>query len=1068
MSQSIPISKTKIIVPNRRPEILSRPRLLESLKSLLDNKLILLSAPAGYGKTSLMIDLAHQVDDMPVCWLSLDLLDREPQRFAAYLIAAVGEQFPEVGKTSRLQLNQIKSIDDNTIESLLVTFTNEIYENIEGEFLLIIDDFHLLDDVPVISNLVNRFLELVMENCHIILSSRTLPPLADVTLMVAREQVAGISHIDLAFSAREVQALYAQNYHQHLSDDSAQEFVSETGGWITGMVLSNLPSMPRVSGVDTFAYLGQQVLGQQPEEIREFLMRTSLPDEFNAEFCEMVLAPLYSGSQNWYDLMGFILEKNLFVLPLDTDGRWLRYHPLFREFLQTRLKEECPHEIHPILERMVVAYEKSDEWEKAYFTCKQLNDSDALADVVEHSGSPMLQTAFVTLEGWVNSLPPAMVHARPGLISLRGSILAVKGNLFASNELLDKAVTMFRKVRDINGLILALIRRANTLRYIGDYAASLEDTNEVLSLSESDMSLQSYYAEALRLKGTNLFRLGESRLAVESLEHSLSLFLAINENTRIPSVLMETGMVHGAVGNIDSARTSYQKALAMRQTEGNLYSQADILNNLAVLYHQIGEYELAAETFEAGVVCARKSNYPRAEALLLAGMGDLYSEVEEYEAADQAYRQVEAIIEGYAGEFITNYLILAKGNLALAQGNLVEVERMLQAYRKKFAANQSAYERGLWELLEGRFYLYKKQSHKALIHLKECRKFFSKDGRDLELLWGILWLAAACQLAGEQDSARLELQEILEASIHPDHALLISFRQVLPWLDELQNDPSIGRQFGSLVEKSQRLYAKFPAIRRRLRRHAKFIQVPTAPLSIRTFGNPEVSVNGKVVQMSDWRTQSVRDLFFYFLYRQDAVTKEQIGVALWPEIRDSQALKARFKNEIYRLRRAVGRDAIVFEDEYYRFNYQMDYEYDVDAFDSHLRRAQKTTDSDIRVEQLQKAVDLVYGHYLADVDADWVIPERERLSQAYSTALEELAYLYLDKNRLADCFSTCQLALKQNRFQETIYQIEMRAYAAMGNRSAVAHSYQACRSAMEELGLPLADETIRLYQELIG
>jgi len=1065
MSQSIPISKTKIIIPNRRSELLSRPRLLENLKSLLDNKLILLSAPAGYGKTSLMIDLAHQVD-MPVCWLSLDLLDRDPQRFAAYLIAVVGEQFPDVGKTSRLQLNQIKSIDEDTIEALLITFTNEIYENIEDEFLLIIDDFHLLDDVPVISNLVNRFLELVVENCHIVLSSRTLPPLADVTLMVAREQVAGISHIDLAFSAGEVQALYAQNYHQHLSDDAAQKFVSETGGWITGMVLSNLPNMPRVSGVDTFAYLGQQVLDQQPKEIKEFLLRTSLPEEFNAEFCENVLAPFHSGPQNWYDLMGFILEKNLFVLPLDTDGRWLRYHPLFREFLQARLKEERPQEIRPILERMVTAYEKSSEWEKAYFTCKQLNDAIALAEIIEHAGSPMLQTALVTLEGWINSLPPALVQTRPGLISLRGSILAVKGNLLESNELLNKAVKIFRKDQDINGLILALIRRANTLRYIGDYVASLEDTNEVLNLSTTDISLQSYYAEALRLKGTNLFRLGESRLAVESLERSLSLFLAINENTRIPTVLMETGMVHGAVGNVDSARTSYQQALAMRQAEGNLYSQADILNNLAVLYHQIGEYELAAETFEAGVVCARKSHYPRAEALLLAGMGDLYSEVEEFDAAYQAYQQVEAISNEYPGEFIRNYLILAKGNLALVRGDLVDAEAILKSYREKFAAGRSMYERGLWELFEGKFFLNKKKPGMALSHLEDSRNFFSKDGRDLELSWSILWLAAAYQQAGEQDNARAVLQEVLDAGMHPDHALLVTFQQVLPWLSELQDDPSVGRQLGSLVKKSQRLYARFPSIRRKLRRHAKFIQIPSAPLSIRTLGIPEITVNGKVVQMSDWRTQSVRDLFLYFLYRQSAVTKEQVGAALWPEIRDSQALKARFKNEIYRLRRAVGKDAIVFEDEYYRFNPQMDYEYDVEAFDSHLLRAQKTTSSVIRIEQLQKAVDLVNGAFLADVDADWALTERERLSQAYDIALEKLAYLYLNENMLGECLSICKLALEQNRYQEPIYQIEMRAHAAMGNRSAIAGRYLACRSVMEELGIPPTDETIRLFQEL--
>jgi len=1065
MSQSIPISKTKIIVPNRRPELLSRPRLLESLQSLLDNKLILLSATAGYGKTSLMIDLAHHAE-MPVCWLSLDLLDRDPQRFIAYLIAAVTQRFPKVGKTSRIQLNQLKSIDDDVIESLLVTFTNEIYEKIDDEFLFIIDDFHLLDDVPEISSLVNRFLELVVENCHVILSSRTLPSLADVTLMVAREQVAGISHVELEFSAREVQALYAQNYHKHLSDETAQEFVSETGGWITGMVLSNMPDMPRVSGVDTFAYLGQQVLNQQPDDIREFLIRTSLPEEFNAEFCEMVLAPLHSGPQNWYDLMGIILEKNLFVLPLDTDGSWLRYHPLFRDFLQSRLKTERPHEVRPILERMVKAYEKSGEWEKAYFTCKQLDDQTALAEIVERAGSSMLQSALVTLEGWLNSLPPSMVETRPGLISLRGPILAVKGKLKESNKLLDNAVNIYRKKKDASGLVLALIRRANTLRYIGDYAASLEDINETLNLSVSDMSLQIYYAEALRLKGLNLYRLGDSRQAVEALEHSLLLYSAMKEEARIPMVLMETGMVHGAVGDIDSARSSFQKALVLKQAESDLYTQADILNNLAVLYHLIGEYELALETFDSGVKCARESRYPRAEALLLVGMGDLYSEVGEFNAAEQAYHQAGMVFQGAERVFIENYLTIARGNLLLTQGNLDELDIFLKSFRKNIKSSQSAYERGLWSLLEGRYFLLKKAVEKALVHLKESRELFTQDGRDLELIWSRIWLAAAYHRKGDHDNARAELQKVLAVGQPPDHALLVSMRQALPWLGKFQNDPAIGRQVGNIIEKSQRLDTRLPAVRRVLRRHAKFIQVPSALLVIRAFGNPEVTVNGKAVQMADWRTQSVRDLFFYFLYMHKGVTKEQVGAALWPETRDSQALKARFKNEIYRLRRAVGRDVIVFEDEYYRFNNQLDYEYDVDAFDSYILRAKKLTDFNARIEQFQKAVDLVSGPYLADVDAEWVVPEREKLGQDYNSALEELAYLYLDDNRLSDCLSICQLALKNNRFQETIYQIEMRVYAAMGDRSAIAQCYQSYLSAMESLGISPTEDTERLYQEL--
>ena len=1064
-SKSIPISKTKIIVPHRRPELLFRSHLLESLKSLLDNKLLLLSAPAGYGKTSLLIDLANNIK-MPVCWLSLDLLDRDPQRFLAYLIASLAEQFPRIGEASRPQLNRLKSIEQDA-ESLLITLTNEIYDQIEDDFLLIIDDFHLLDDFPTISTLVNRFLELVMENCHVLLSSRTLPNLDDVTLMVAREQVAGLNHVELAFVPREVQALYAQNYHEHLSEEAAKDLIDQTSGWITGMVLFNSPGMARVSGVDMFGYLGHQVLDQQPEPVREFLMRTSLPEEFNSEFCEMVLGRLYSEPQNWFAFMGLILEKNLFVLPLGEDGRWLRYHPLFREFLQARLKEERPHEVQPILERMVTAYEKMGEWEKAYFTCRQLNDIEALAGVVERSGTSMLQTALVTLEGWINSLPPGYTRTRPGLISLRGPILALKGNLQESKDLLDIAVSIYQKDHDNAGLALALTRRANTLRLLGKYDVSLKDVEEALYLAESDLYLQPLYAEALRLKGLNLYRLGQSRRAVDELEHSLSLYTELKETGSIPMLLLETGMAHLAIGDVDSAKASYHEALGIWKEEKNFYYQAEILNNLGVLYHEVGEYEPASETFENGLVCARKSRNLRTESVILTGLGDLYSEIEEFEAAAQAYEQAEIIANGLPGFFISNYLVLARANLALLQDDSETASKILSSFKKQLKTNPSTYERGLWALFEGRNLLLKHETKKAISLLLDAKNCFIQDGRESESQWCLVWLMGAYEQAGQQEGARVEFTELLTIRNKPTHALLITLLQALPLLQGLQSDPQIGRSLTSLLDKSKRLGERIFSVRRNLRRHAQSIQLPAATLTIRAFGRPEVSVSGRMIAMPDWRTKSVRDLFLYFLFRQDAVTKEQIGEILWREIVDPQALKARFKDEIYRLRRAVGRNAIVFDEVYYRFNRTLDYEYDVEAFESYLTRASKTSDHTKRIEWYQKAVDLVHGPYLSEVDADWAIQERERLGQMYASALEELAHLYLDVNQLNSCLSICQLALAQNRYNEDIYQIEMRVYAALGDRASIVRRYQASKAALKEgLGILPSQETESLYRDL--
>ena len=1065
-TKSVPISKTKIIVPHRRPELLSRPRLLESLKALLDNKLILLSAPAGYGKTSLLIDLAHSVN-MQVCWLSLDQLDRDPQRFMAYLIATLAERFPNVGKTSRLQLNRLKSIEQDA-ESLLVTLTNELYE-VEEDFLLILEDYHLLDDIPIISSLLDRFLELVVENCHLLISSRTLPVLDDVTLMVAREQVAGLNQDELAFIRREVQALYSQNHSQHLSDDAAQELVDQTGGWITGIVLSGLPGAARISGVDAFAYLGHQVLDQQPEHIREFLMRTSLPEEFSAEFCEIVLGPFHSEPQNWYTLMSLVLEKNLFILPLGSDGRWLRYHPLFRDFLQTRLKRERPNEIQPILERMVKAYEKEGEWEKAYFTCKQLNDYDVLAGVIERAGTAMLQNALVTLEGWINSLPPAIVRTRPGLISLRGMMAAAKGNLQDANPLLDTAVAIYRKKDRIPDLTLALTRRAHTLRLLGKYHASNKDIEEALQLAESNPDLQPLYAEALRLKGLNLFRLGQSRSAVVELEHSLSLYTELKETGSIPMLLGETALVRATVGEVESAKTLYREALKIWKAEKNQYSQADTLNNLGVLYHQLGEYELASEAYENGLECARNSHNQRAESLILTGLGDLYAEIEEYEAATQAYRQAEAIASRLPGYFISNYLVLAQANLALLRGDIEAVSQILKSFRKKMKMNPSDYERGLWSLLEGRNHLLKGEAKKAISLLQEAKVCFIQDGRESEHQWCMVWLAAAYDRAGQRQNTMAEFHAMLATGNKPTHALLLALHQAFSHLEDLRSDPQIGRGLGDLMDKSRQLGERILSVRRTLRRHAQFVPMLAASLTVRAFGRGEVSINGRVMTMSDWRIKLVRDLFFYFLYKQEALTKEQIAEDFWPEITDPPVIKKRFKDGVYRLRRAVGRHVIVFEDEYYRFNRALDYEYDVEAFESYLRRARKAEDITERINWYQKSIDLVHGPYLAEVDAPWAATERERLGQIFISALDELAHLYLNTNQLDRCLSTCQLALAQNRYHEVIYQFQMRAFAALGDRASIVRCYQVCKSALEEgLGLSPSQEMELLYQELVN
>ncbi len=331
-------------MPARRPELLSRARLLDILYGRLDRRLIIVSAPAGYGKTSLLIDLAHQ-SELTFCWLALDALDSDPQRFISYLIAAIAERFPHFGGRARSVLNGLTSFEEGR-ESLLVTLVNEIHDEIPEHFVLVLDDFQFLDGVPSIQAFINRFVQLMDESCHLVLVSRTLPEIPDIPLLVARDEVGGLDFSDLTFQPEEVRALFAQNQRVELSDQDTGKLIEATEGWIAAIQFADLERLrdgqdpfPARHGVgaSVFDYLGQQVLEQQTKDVQVFLLRTSLLEEFDASMCEAVLAPLYPEPPDWPRMLEIIRQKNLYALPVGTDGQWLRYHHLFRDYLQVQL-----------------------------------------------------------------------------------------------------------------------------------------------------------------------------------------------------------------------------------------------------------------------------------------------------------------------------------------------------------------------------------------------------------------------------------------------------------------------------------------------------------------------------------------------------------------------------------------------------------------------------------------------------------------------------------------------------------------------------------------------------------
>lgn len=1072
----IPISHTKVVVPRRREELLTRPRLLEMIYEFLDKKLILVSAPAGYGKTSLLIDLSYH-SELPFCWLSLDTLDQDPQRFVAYFIEALAERFPGFGIPAKASLSDFTSLDDG-MERLIVPLVNEIYERIPQHFVLVLDDYHLISDIPVIQNFISRFIQLVDENCHLVISSRALPKLPDLTLMVSKDMVGGLDFSALAFRADEIQALFAQNHNVHISEETALELVNETEGWITGLQLSSLGIArgmadrlrgARAAGVDLFAYLGEQVLNQQPEDIRFFLLRSSLLEEFDAALCEDVLGGLYPQPKDWHRWINAIIQNNLFTQPVGIESGWVRYHHLFRDFLQDHLSKENPEEIPPILQKLAQAYEARNEWEKAYHIQKRLGDVDALAGLIERAAPHLLLHALVTLEAWLKSLPPSVRNTWPGLLSVQGIIEYMKGNLRDGLDLLNRAEAIFRKKDDPLGLTLTLVRRAAAHRFLGDYQAALRDAEEVISLTESSDGLQLIFADALRQKGLSLYRQGQSRQSVKVLERAHGIYVRMDDVSHIPLLLMETGMAYAAIGKEDETKRLNEQALQIWRSNGNLTWQANVLNNLGVLHYLQGDYDKAILVLEEGLLCAKRSGYYiRIEALLLISLGDVYAEVEDFNLADQYYQQGYRIAEEIGDRFLLNYLSLAQANLFIQQQDLAQAKLTLDIANKLISSQASQYEDGLYHLLRGQIFLHEKKVEQAIKALEYAQACFENDGRKLELQKSQLLLAAAYYQGNYKIDAQHKIKEVFDGESRIEHPVTILVRQVRAWFDNFLTDPEVGRALRDLISKADQIDKKMPEIRRRIRRLAGTMKVPDAKLTIHAFGRAQVKIGEKPLAMSDWQTQSVRDLFFYFLTMREPMTKEQIGEVFWPEIEEPSRLRIRFKNDIYRLRRAIGSDTILFDGDHYSFNRALDYEYDVDAFEDYLFQVKLATESEAKIALLQKAVKLVNDHFLEDIDSIWVLPERERLDQLFLSTLMYLVDLLKNANQVHEALAMCQRAINHESSFEPAYVMAMRIYMQLNDRVSAIHLYEAYTTMMNhELDLPPSPEMEAIYKSLI-
>ncbi|MBC7810768.1 MAG: AAA family ATPase, partial [Burkholderiales bacterium] len=410
--------QTKLAMPAARVDRVARPRLAQQLDAGLECPLILICAPAGFGKTSLIADWYEQADrlDFPLAWLSLDGDDNDPVRFLTYLISAL----KKVGDFQNDDLlSLLQSAQSPTLKNILTTMIRRL-EDLPKRFVLVLDDYHQITSPAVYEALV-FLLEHLPSQMRLVITSREDPPLP-LSRLRARGQLAEIRAGDLRFTPEEAAQFMWQMLGIELSSKQILDLDRRTEGWIVGLQLAALAMKDRkdvASFISAFTgshryildYLTDEVLSRQPEALQSFLLQTSILDRLSGPLCDAV-----TGRNDGQALLEQIERGNLFLIPLDDERYWYRYHHLFADMLRRHLQQSSPNDIQELHCRASEWFEQDGWVSEAIEHALLGKDSERAALLVDKYGALVwMRGEISTFLRWVRTLPQEALHARTKL-----------------------------------------------------------------------------------------------------------------------------------------------------------------------------------------------------------------------------------------------------------------------------------------------------------------------------------------------------------------------------------------------------------------------------------------------------------------------------------------------------------------------------------------------------------------------------------------------------------------------------------------------------------------------------
>ena len=603
--------ETKLYVPRARSDLVPRPRLLETLRRGAGQKLTVVIAPAGFGKTTVLAGWLGEDDAR--AWVSLDASDNEPSLFWAYFVRALQRIHPGVGRRA---LTLLESQQPPAIESVLTALLNEI-DAIDADFSIVLDDYHVIDAAPIHSGLT-FLLDHLPRRMHLVVASRAEPPLP-LARMRARGELTELRAANLRFTTDEASTFLTQVMEREISPDDATTLERRTEGWIAGLKLAALSMKARgdvVGFVEDFSgnnryvadYLVEEVLKSESDDVRRFLLRTAILDRLSGSLCDAVTGE--TGSQA---LLEDLERRNLFVVALDDRGEWYRYHHLFADVLQRQARAEDPDAARSSHHRASVWYADHGSHVAAVLHALAAEDVERAAELLEKSW-PEKNRSYESAQ-WlarVKSLPETVVRKRPVLSMGYAWGLLNGGELEAAEQWL-RCVEQQLQAAD-NGDFQSLTAELAAARVylaqsLGDTPGTLEHATRALELiPEGDDAAR---ATALALLALAKWGRGDLEGAYRTFADALATMRRVGHDHDVIRGTFVLGDIRVGQGRLREAVSIYESGLALARDPAysGLADTDELHLGLSEVYREWNNLSSATKHLDAIAGAAARTAY---------------------------------------------------------------------------------------------------------------------------------------------------------------------------------------------------------------------------------------------------------------------------------------------------------------------------------------------------------------------------------------------------------------------------------------------------------------------------